>query len=143
MRRTARRAFTLVGALLLVMAMALPASAKIEFHRIVYDPSGVDTGSNSHLNRESVVLHNTAQGPDGSATGGSATWPGTCTRCRTGFGSVLTGTSACTPGRGSNDSNDLYWGSGWYVWNNTGDRATFKNAAGTVIDGAGTPGAAR
>ena len=64
MCRTVRRAFTVVGALLLVMAMALPASAKIEFHRIVYNPSGSDTGTNSHLNREFVVLHNTgSRGP--------------------------------------------------------------------------------
>ena len=49
----------MVGALLLVIAMALPASAKIEFHRIAYNPSGSDTGTNSHLNQEFVVLHNT------------------------------------------------------------------------------------
>ena len=27
-----------------------------------------------------------------------------------------------------------YWGRTWYVWNNTGDRATLLNAGGTVID---------
>lgn len=35
-------------------------------------------------------------------------------------------------GKGTDDGNDLYWGRGWYVWNNTGDRATLKNRAGDV-----------
>jgi hypothetical protein len=26
-----------------------------------------------------------------------------------------------------------YWGHHWYIWNNTGDRATLKNASGTVM----------
>ena len=47
-------------------------------------------------------------------------------------------TSACTPAKGG---NDLYWGSGWYVWNNDdGDRATLKNASGTGIDRCGYAG---
>ena len=134
MRSTVRRAFTVVGALLLVMAMALPASAKIEFHRIVYNPSGSDTGTNWHLNREFVVLHNT-----GSRTRRIGNWR---IRDLTGHRYTLPDGFRLGPdryvrvhtGRGRNDSNDLYWGSGWYIWNNTGDRATLKNAAGTVID---------
>jgi hypothetical protein len=37
-------------------------------------------------------------------------------------------------GLGTNTQTNRYWGRSWYVWNNTGDRATLKNRAGTVID---------
>jgi hypothetical protein len=40
-------------------------------------------------------------------------------------------------GRGTNgkpDGNDVYWGSRAYIWNNTGDTATLKNASGKTID---------
>ena len=37
-------------------------------------------------------------------------------------------------GHGSNAAHNLYWGSGSYIWNNTGDKATLKNKAGTVMD---------
>jgi hypothetical protein len=36
-------------------------------------------------------------------------------------------------GRGTNTQTNRYWGRRAYVWN-TGDRATLKNRAGTVID---------
>jgi hypothetical protein len=37
-------------------------------------------------------------------------------------------------GSGFNTSTDLYWHAGAYIWDNTGDRATLRNANGTVID---------
>ena len=110
------------------------ASAKIEIYRIAYDPSGPDTGTNRHLNREMIVLRNT-----GSTDRNLGNWlvrdlanwryrlpagfklkAGRCVRIHT--------------GNGSDDGNDLYWGHGWYVWNNTGDRATLKNKVGDVKD---------
>jgi hypothetical protein len=33
-------------------------------------------------------------------------------------------------GKGTNSQTDRYWGRGWYVWNNTGDRATLKDNSG-------------
>jgi hypothetical protein len=38
-------------------------------------------------------------------------------------------------GKGRNTRRNLYWGSSWYIWNNTGDKATLKNRPGTRIDG--------
>jgi hypothetical protein len=35
-------------------------------------------------------------------------------------------------GRGSADSNNLYWGRRQAVWNNTGDTATLRRPDGTV-----------
>ena len=31
-------------------------------------------------------------------------------------------------------SHDLYWGSGAYIWNNTGDTATLRTASGSTRD---------
>jgi hypothetical protein len=39
-------------------------------------------------------------------------------------------------GKGTNgkpDSQHLYWQSGNYIWNNTGDTATLRNAGGTTV----------
>ena len=33
-----------------------------------------------------------------------------------------------------NDGNDRYWGSDWYVWNNTGDTAKLRRKNGTLAD---------
>jgi hypothetical protein len=37
-------------------------------------------------------------------------------------------------GAGTNDNNDLYWNSGWAIWNNAGDTATLKNKSGQTVD---------
>ena len=37
-------------------------------------------------------------------------------------------------GKGTNSQTNRYWGQGWYVWNNTGDRATLKDNNGNLID---------
>ena len=36
-------------------------------------------------------------------------------------------------GNGSNTATRRYWGAGTPVWNNDGDKAVLKNAAGTVV----------
>jgi hypothetical protein len=33
-------------------------------------------------------------------------------------------------GKGTNTSSNLYWGRSWYVWNNTGDKATSRDSSG-------------
>ena len=42
-------------------------------------------------------------------------------------------------GKGTNTSTTRYWGLGWHVWNNTGDTAYLRNAAGTAMDTAAGP----
>ena len=37
-------------------------------------------------------------------------------------------------GNGSNTATSRYWGAGTPVWNNDGDLAILKNAAGTIVD---------
>jgi hypothetical protein len=36
-------------------------------------------------------------------------------------------------GKGTNTTSHKYWGRSWYVWNNTGDKATLRRADGTWI----------
>ena len=37
-------------------------------------------------------------------------------------------------GKGTHSHRTFYWGSGWHIWNNTGDTATLRNASGTWKD---------
>ena len=37
-------------------------------------------------------------------------------------------------GQGANTQTDRYWGKSWYVWNNTGDTATLRDAGGHLLD---------
>ena len=36
-------------------------------------------------------------------------------------------------GKGKNSATKLYWGMGWFVWNNTGDTAYLYNAQGKLV----------
>lgn len=135
MPRTAlRRACTITTTLVLVLGLALPAAAKVEIHKINYNPPGSDTGTNWHLKQEQIVLRNTGAKPRNIGgwlirdranhryriPAGFTLKPGRYVRLHT--------------GKGSGDANDLFWGQGWYVWNNDGDTAVVKNGNGTRVD---------
>jgi hypothetical protein len=110
--------------LLAIPAQAAPATVYI--YKVYFDSPGSDTGSNSSLHAEYVVIKN---GDDVShsvsgwtvrdAAGHRYTFPdgfrlgaGKQAIIHTGDGTKYT-TSAST---------HLYWGREWYVWNNTGDK---------------------
>lgn len=129
------RSLRLGAALAIVLLLASPAtaSAQIQITKAYYDSPETDTGSNSSLNAEYIVIKNT-----GSRSKSLRGWrlkdeadhvyqfgrfhlrPGKIVRIHT--------------GSGTNDRNDRYWGMSWYVWNNDGDTATLKNRSGTVVD---------
>lgn len=109
------------------------AASAIQFGKIQYDSPGSDTGSNSSLISEYVVIKNT----------------GTTSRSLTGwtvrdasshiytFGTFTLGAGKSVTlrsGSGTNSSTTRYWNKSWYVWNNTGDKAYLRNASGTGID---------
>jgi hypothetical protein len=118
----------------LVVSAAPPAAATtsaLQFRRINYNAPGTDTASN--VNGEWAVVKNTA------AT----------TRCLTGwtvrdaashvytFGSFCLGGGKVVylhTGKGTNTSGNRYWGLGWHVWNNDGDKAYLKNSSGVLMD---------
>ena len=123
------------AALTVGLATTAPAQAAgaITFSHIQYNSPGSDTGSNSSLNAEYVRLHNNS-----SKNIAMKGWT-----VRDAQGHVYTfgtytlhaGKSVTLhTGKGSNTSANRYWGSKAYIWNNTGDTATLKNAPGTKID---------
>src|SRR6266516_3434451 len=112
---------------------ATAAQAAIKFTYIQYNSPGTDTGSDTSLNAEYVKIKNT-----GSAGVVLTNWTvrdlqshvykfGTYKLCG---GCVVT----LHTGHGTNTYASKYWNSGSYIWNNTGDRATLKNAVGTTKD---------
>ena len=46
-------------------------------------------------------------------------------------------------GQGARNQTDRYWNLRWYVWNNTGDTATLKNAGGHLLDRCSYKGASK
>ena len=137
MRRTisilAAAAMALAGS----VAVGGPASAatpSLRFHGAQYDSPGKDTRSNASLNAEWISLVNSGSKAvnlkgytirDASShvyTFGSTTIAG-------GGGRIWLHT-----GKGTRSARTVYWGSGNYVWNNTGDTATLRNASGKSLD---------
>ncbi len=118
------------------LAVAVPAAqaaSPLQFGRIYYDSPGSDTRTNTSLNAEWAIVKN--------VTG--------VTRCLTGwtvrdaaghiykFGTFCLGAYKNVylhTGHGTNTAAHRYWNSGNYIWNNTGDRAYLRTAAGTLMD---------
>ena len=116
----------------LMFASPAQASVRIQIHEIYYNSPGKDTGSYSSLIHEWVQLHNLS-GSRITLTG----WTlrdaqrhvytfGTYTIKPHGYVTIHTG-------KGTNTQTDRYWGHSWYVWNNTGDRATLEDAHSHVL----------
>jgi hypothetical protein len=113
---------------------AQAATSPVVIHEIYYNSPGKDTGSNASLNAEWVQLHN--------RTGHAVTVTGWTLRDKAGhvyrFGTYRIragGYVKIHTGKGTNTQTNRYWRSGWYIWNNTGDGATLKNASGVVKSG--------
>jgi hypothetical protein len=128
-----KRVLSLALAGFAALALASSASAGIRITKIYFDSPGSDTGTNSSLNAEYVRLTNT--GSKGKSLAG---W-----KVRDKAGSIYTfGTFKLRAGRsvtlhtgnGSSTGTNRYWESGWYIWNNDGDKASLKNKAGRVKD---------
>jgi hypothetical protein len=137
MRRFLAAAFVGVTALAGLAAPSAGAmtaqagSVRIEFVR--YDPAGSDTGTNAHVNKEVVVIHNGTSKAKQLAgwklrdtAGHVYRFPATKVRSHH---SVTVHT-----GKGNNNPGDRFWDQGFYVWNNTGDKAILRNKAGSLVD---------
>ena len=133
--RIRRAAVVAVVPVLAVPLTATPAQAAspVRFSVIQFNPSGSDTHSNRQINREWAKITNHGQR--------TRTLTGWRVRDRAGhvfrFPSFRLGSGATVTlhtGKGRDGARNLYWGQGWYVWNNTGDRATLKNRSGAVAD---------
>jgi hypothetical protein len=117
-----------------MLALAPSGSAAIRITKIYYNSPGPENGSNSSLNGEWLTIKNT--GSRGKQLKG---W-----KVRDVGGNVFRFLSFKLPagttvkihtGKGPDTfPHHLYWKLENYVWNNDQDKATLKNAAGTVID---------
>lgn len=134
-------AVTMITTALALGAALAPAPAAeptdrvgpVRIARVSYDSPGSDTGSNPSLNAEWVAIKN-----NGSRARQLRGWK---LRDRTGhtfrfprFTLRPGRTVKVHTGRGSRSARHLYWGQDWYVWNNSGDRATLRNRHGRLID---------
>ena len=131
-----RRLLPLAGAVLVLVASAQPAAAvsAIQFGRIQYDSPGTDNRTNSSLNGEYVVLRN--HGSHGFNMKGY-TLRDAASHVYTFTSNFVLGAGKSVTvhtGKGTNTSTHRYWGSGNYIWNNTGDHAYLRSARGTTLD---------
>ncbi|RZU51605.1 lamin tail-like protein [Krasilnikovia cinnamomea] len=136
MRRIAAGLAAAAVALTAAVTGASPASAAptLRFHGAQYDSPGTDNRSNASLNAEWISLVNTGRR--------AVNLRGYTIRDRTGhtyrFGAVSIAANGgrlwVRTGSGTNAGRTLYWGSRAYIWNNTGDTAYLRTAAGTNVD---------
>ena len=120
---------------LAVMAAPAHAASPIQITKVYVNSPGADLPvTNSKVNAEYTVIKNT----------------GTTTRTMTGwtlrdqsnhvykFGSYKLGPGKSVTirnGKGTNTSSTRYWGSGYFIWNNSGgDSATLRTSTGSLVD---------
>ncbi len=131
--RAPRVLSVLALAVLVLVLTASAASAAIKISKIQYDSPGSDDGSNSSLNAEYVVLTNT-----GSEAVSLTNWTlRDLANHVYSFDSFKLGAGATVTihtGKGNDTRTNVYWGSGWYIWNNDGDTATLKTGKGHTVD---------
>jgi hypothetical protein len=119
-----------------ILLAGTPAEAapSLRFHGTQYDSPGKDTRTNASLTAEWISLVNS-----GSKSVNLQGWTirDTANHVYT-FGNVTIpgkgGRIWLRTGKGTNNAKNLYWGSGNYIWNNTGDAATLRNKAGAKHD---------
>lgn len=134
MKKSLLAVLTLLAALSsLLTAPPAQAASPIQFGKIQYDSPGTDTGANASINAEYVIIRNAGLQPV-VLTGWTLrdALPTVYT-----FGTFTLGagkTVVVRTGKGTNSATTRHWGMGRYVWNNPGDKAVLRNAAGVTMD---------
>jgi Lamin Tail Domain len=128
------------------LLLATPAHAEpatVYIYKVYYNSPGSDTGSNTSLNAEYVVIRN---GDDVSHSISGWTVRDAAGHTYT-FGTLRLGAgkqAIIHTGKGTtyntSASTHLYWGRGWYVRNNTGDKVILRRADGSLKDTCTYPG---
>ena len=118
---------------LLPSTPALATGHRIQINEIYYNSPGTDTGSNSSLNAEWVRITNhasTSRSLGGwklkDAQNHVFTFP-------SGFRLAAGASVKVHSGKGTNSGGHRYWGQAWYVWNNSGDKATLRSNTGAIL----------
>lgn len=123
-----------VGGSFTVAAPAQAATPAIEITKVYYDSPGVDRRTNASLNAEYVKLTNRR-----ARTINLKNWTlrDKANHVYKFSGDFKLGKGKSViirTGKGKNTASTRYWGSGNYIWNNTGDTAYLRNASGKQID---------
>ena len=128
----------LVVAASILTAVEANAAATVYIYKVYFDSPGSDTGSNSSLSAEYVVIRNddnVSHSVSGwtvrDAAGHRYTFPDGF-RLGAGKQAIIhtgDGTKHTTSG-----STHLYWGREWYVWNNNGDKVILRRPDGSLKD---------
>ena len=112
---------------------SVQVTSPIRFGKIQYNPPGADLATNASRNGEYVAIKNL-----GTAARSLTGWT---VRDAAGhvykFGTFTLGVGKSVvlrTGKGTNTSTTRYWGSDHYIWNNAGDKAYLRTAAGTGMD---------
>jgi len=131
----------LVALLLGAAAVTLPATATpanaascVQIYRIYYNSPGTDTRTNTSLNGEWIQLKNNC-----STRKSLTSWKIVDAAnhiYKFGTYYLAAGSSVrIHTGKGTNTATNRYWGSGAYIWNNTGaEKALLRNSLGTLMD---------
>ncbi|OLF17548.1 lamin tail domain-containing protein [Actinophytocola xanthii] len=135
MRKTVLAVVSAVTAMLAGLLAAVPAEAAggVILYRAYYNSPGTDNRSNVSLNAEYVQLKNTstvAKVVTGWTLRDKQNHVYRFPTTRIGAGQYLT----VRTGRGTNNAATRYWGSGNYIWNNTGDTAYLRTSTGALAD---------
>jgi hypothetical protein len=136
-----RRTVSIIAAAAVALAGSLvaggPASAatpSLRFHGAQYDSPGKDTRSNKSLNAEWISLVNTGS----KAVNLKGYTIRDASRHTYTFGSTTIAAKGgriwVKTGKGTKSGRNVYWGSGNYVWNNTGDTAYLRKPSGSAVD---------
>lgn len=110
-----------------------PSRSGLRIDRIRFDSPGSDTGTNASRNAEWVRVVNPGtrvRYPNGWTVHDASGHVYRLRLARLGAGHSVTIHS----GSGSDTAADVYWGAADYIWNNSGDTATLRNAAGDRVD---------
>jgi hypothetical protein len=135
-----------VAVVVMVFSALMPATAAVprtlattasssgaKITAIYFNSPGSDRGGNTSLNGEWVRIKNYTA--TRKTLTGWTLWDKQNHRYTFPRFSIAAGASVRVhTGSGTNTASNLYWRNGGYVWNNTGDTAYLRNAAGTLRD---------
>ena len=135
-RSFAPRALALVM-LAAVWTISDPAAASnptLHFSKAYVNSPGTDTGSNTSLNAEYVVVSNSSYTTAYRLTGYTIRDRSSHIYKFPTFTLRPRASVAVHTGRGTNTSANLYWGASYYIWNNAGYTAYLRSAGGVFKD---------
>lgn len=133
-----RTLVSLTAASVAVLGIAAPAAAAtpaVSFTKIQFNSPGTDTRTNTSLNAEWVRITNNTTKPIALKNWTLRDKQNHVLKLPT-YTIKAKAVAWIHTGKGTNNkpAASLYWQSGNYIWNNTGDTATLKNTAGKTID---------